>query len=308
MRRLAAALTLAALAACAAPERHEPPAGQPEPRWSSIRVTAAPVELGVAVPDGLSYAGGIAITSPDTSRLHGLSDLRVGTDGRLVAIGDDGDLFGAKLALDAQGRLVGLTDARLKPLTGPTGAALQGKSESDAEGLAVLADGRMLVSFERDHRILAYPADGGRPSTAPIPDVRMPANEGLEALAAWPAKGEDAYLAGTEGGAAFLCRLSAPCAPVDLGRAPDGFGFVAADLAGPEPLRLFRAWDPVRGSRIRLLAGKRELLALERPATVDNFEALAAVRSEDTTRIYLLSDDNFQDSQRTLLLAFDWKP
>ncbi|MBC6980396.1 esterase-like activity of phytase family protein [Caulobacter sp. 17J80-11] len=304
---LAVLAALAALSACAAPERHsEPAAGQPEPRWAAVRVTATPVPLGIEAPAGLRYAGGIALASPDTSRLHGLSDLRIGTDGRLMAVSDDGDLFEAKLAFDTQGRLVGLTDARLKPLTGETGAALQGKAEGDAEGLAVLADGRTLVSFERDHRVLVYPAGGGRPVRGPIPDVRMGENEGLEALAAWPAKGADAYLAGVEDGRTFVCRLSGACAPVDLGSAPGGFGLVAADMEGPEPLLLYRAWDPVRGSRIRLKAGGRELLALERPASVDNFEAMSAVRSEAGTRVYLLSDDNFSDGQRTLLLAFDW--
>ena len=41
----------------------------------------------------------------------------------------------------------------------------------------------------------------------------------------------------------------------------------------------------------------------------DPFEAIAAVPAKDgSVRFYLLSDDNFQSSQRTLLLAFDWKP
>lgn len=307
MTRRLVGLLLAGLCACAAPERQEPAADQPAPRWAAIRVEARPVALGTALPPELSYAGGVALASPDTSRLHGLSDLRVDADGRLRAVSDDGDLFEATLAFDAQGRLVGLGGARLKPLTGPNGAALHGKTAGDAEGLAVLADGTMLVSFERDHRVLVYPADGGRPTAAPIPAARLPANEGLEALAAWPAEGADAYLAGTEGGETFVCRLSARCARVDLSPAPDGYGLVAADLGGPEPLLLHRAWDPLRGNRIKLTAGGRELLSLERPATVDNFEGLAAVRGDGVTRIYLLSDDNFSDTQRTLLLAFDWR-
>ena len=42
------------------------------------------------------------------------------------------------------------------------------------------------------------------------------------------------------------------------------------------------------------------------PATVDNFEGIAAVRRADGgVRLYILSDDNFNARQRTLLLAFD---
>ena len=49
-------------------------------------------------------------------------------------------------------------------------------------------------------------------------------------------------------------------------------------------------------------------LDLARPLTVDNFEGLAAVPAPDGgVRFYLISDDNFSPSQRTLQLAFDWK-
>ena len=42
------------------------------------------------------------------------------------------------------------------------------------------------------------------------------------------------------------------------------------------------------------------------PATVDNFEGIAAVRRPDGgVRLYILSDDNFNPDQRMLLLAFD---
>ena len=42
---------------------------------------------------------------------------------------------------------------------------------------------------------------------------------------------------------------------------------------------------------------------------MDNFEGLAALPGKaGVVRFYLISDDNFSSSQRTLLLAFDWKP
>jgi hypothetical protein len=48
---------------------------------------------------------------------------------------------------------------------------------------------------------------------------------------------------------------------------------------------------------------------LAAPMTVDNCEGLAAVlRPDGGVRFYLLSDDNALASQRTLLLAFDWRP
>ena len=43
--------------------------------------------------------------------------------------------------------------------------------------------------------------------------------------------------------------------------------------------------------------------------TVDNLEGLAALPQRDgSIRFYLISDDNFSKLQRTLLLAFDWRP
>ena len=49
-----------------------------------------------------------------------------------------------------------------------------------------------------------------------------------------------------------------------------------------------------------------ELATWTAPATVDNFEGIAAVRRPDGgVRLYILSDDNFNPGQRTLLLAFD---
>jgi hypothetical protein len=50
-------------------------------------------------------------------------------------------------------------------------------------------------------------------------------------------------------------------------------------------------------------------LELARPYTIDNFEGVAAAPSPSGgLRFYLISDDNFSKSQRTLLVAFDWRP
>jgi hypothetical protein len=52
------------------------------------------------------------------------------------------------------------------------------------------------------------------------------------------------------------------------------------------------------------LAGQ-ELARLGRPAISDNFEGIAARRAADgRTLLYLVSDDNFQPLQQTLLLQF----
>ena len=151
-----------ALTACAQPPLDKAPVSSA----SGITVKTEPVALNANDPTQVSvgtftYAGGLELTSRDTSRLHGLSDIKVGPDGRLIAVSDDGDLYTSRLVLDPAGRLIGLTDNQITPLTGLDGQPLASKQEADAEGVAVLANGDHLVSLERHDRILRYPAKGG---------------------------------------------------------------------------------------------------------------------------------------------------
>jgi hypothetical protein len=52
--------------------------------------------------------------------------------------------------------------------------------------------------------------------------------------------------------------------------------------------------------------GWREFAKLDEYVTIDNFEGIAAKQMPDgRVRLFILSDDNFSDSQRTLLMVFD---
>jgi hypothetical protein len=300
-----------------------------------INVTTTPVPLDATNPakvdagGGFTYAGGLVLTSADTTRLHGLSDLSVTADSKLTAISDDGDLFEAKLQLDATGRLVGVTDGKLQPLKGLDGQPLQGKQHADAEGLAVLPNGERLVSFERDHRIWRYAVgpDGtwSRPAPAPKPATIFPDNEGMEAISAYPAAGPDAYLVGGEEGEVWLCRLSADCKALPPQSGPDfTWGLTGfAPFAGAAVATLHRGYDPVRGWRsvVRFISDPTKPLAQQRTSAAlhiegamprDNFEGVSLTgpppgAPAGSTRLYLISDDGaISNSQRTLLLAFDW--
>ena len=299
----------------------------------TLATAAVPLSSANPTPTAIGrfvYAGGVAVTSPDSTRLHGLSDLRVGADGALLAVSDDGELFEAKLKLDAGGQLVGLTDGKLSPLKGLDGQPVQGKDWGDAEGLAILSNGDRLVSFERNHRIWLYPklADGtfGNPRAVNKPATTFPDNEGMEALTAYPFAGPDAYLVGGEEGETWLCRLSAPCQTLAPQSPPDfTWGLTAfAAFDGPAVASLHRSFDPIHGWRaqVRFVVDPRApadkqvwaaSLTLDGAATRDNFEGLAITKSPNpaqpgATRIYLVSDDNDITLQRTLLLAFDWTP
>jgi len=287
-----------------------------------ITIRARPVPLNPNDPKqdrvgNFIYAGGLRLASSQTSRLHGLSDLDVLADGRLISVGDEGDLLKARVVLDAAGRLAGITDAKLTVLTGLDGKPLQGKDNRDSEGQALMPNGDLLVSFERHDRIWLYPADGTPPRPVPSPDAKFPYNEGMEALAPDPDRGPDAYFTGGETtGRTWSCTLTTPCVegpkvPLDL-----GFGLVAARrLPQGRTAWLLRAFNPITRSvidlRITDAAGHvADQMELRGPLTVDNFEGLGVVpdKTGEGARFYMISDDNFSKSQRTLLLAFDWKP
>ena len=305
------------IASCALRTRELPV--QTRPANPAIRVVSEPVsEAPSPSPVGtFTYAGGLVLTSPDTSRFHGLSDLAVAPDGQVVAVSDEGDLVKGRITLDRSGQLAGITDVTLAPLTGLDGKPLSGaKTDSDSEGLALWPNGDLMVSFERNHRIWLYPAKGGPPRAVPFPATDFPDNDGMEALALDPVAGRDAYLAGREDTRqTWTCRLAGGCTPF-LRPGLDNEGKLVAARALPKDRWAFllRDFSPMAGATIRILitdrAGTRlDLHTITRPATVDNFEGIAAVpRNDGSIRFYIISDDNFSPVQRTLLMAFDWRP
>jgi len=302
--------------------RTEAQAGRAAPMVASpVRIDAAPVALNPRNPwqtrlGDFVYAGGLVLTSSDTTLLHGLSDLDVTAANRLTAVADTGLLVEARLQLDAAGRLVGIADGRLTTLVGLDGSVPAEKSEMDAEGLALLPNGDRLVSFEVRDRVWLYPANGGRPRPVASPAVTFPVNTGFEALTLDPDVAPDAFVVGDEEhGDTWNCRLSSgTCVngqPVDL---PPGFVLVSMRrLGGGQTAYLLRAFDLRRGNRNSLRiyrAGKLTgQLDLALPLTIDNYEGVAAVpRADGSIRFYLVSDDNARAFQRTLLVAFDWTP
>lgn len=322
---LAGATLALILTACAQAPAVLPPA--PAAAGPEIELQTTPVPLDTANParqavGEFRYAGGFAISSPGNTRLQGLSDLKVTPDGVLVVVSDFGDLIEARLTHDAAGRIVGLRDGKMWRLKGLAGQPLDGKQAADAEGLALMPNGDRLISFERDDRIWRYPAAGGPPVVAPMPNTIFSENEGMEGLTHYPAAGPDAYLVGSQEGEVWLCRLSGGCAPFSrLATADIEFGLTAlAAYRDGSVVVVHRAFDPARGPRIAVgIYSAAELkkrnplpmatLRLEGSLTRDNFEGVALITgAQGVSRLLLLSDGNNSPSQRTLLLAFDWIP
>jgi hypothetical protein len=273
----------------------------------------------------LQYRGGLELTSPD-ARFGGLSGLLVSDDGdRMTAVTDRGYWVTARLLYDAAGRLTGVAEAEIGELRGPGGAHLRGKRERDSESLTRLPDGAIVAAFERNHRLWRYPAGAGPlagqpvPLSAPSALEALHSNSGIEALAtlsdgalfalAEGRRGETespAYLRRDGAWAELSYRRHGGFRPTGAARLPDG------DLLVIE--RSFNIIDGV-AARLRHIAARTivpgarldgtAIAVLRPPLTVDNLEGVAARRgAAGETLIYLVSDDNFNPFQRTLLLLF----
>jgi hypothetical protein len=272
----------------------------------------------------LDYRGGLDLVSDDP-RFGGLSSLRVLPDGqRLVAVTDEGWWVSARLVYRDR-LLQGVEGVEMGPLLGPDGKVPDGKNARDAESLALLPDGGFVVGFEREHRLLRYPAGTGRPDGVPTlypspPEIeKAPFNGGIEALVVLRGGAlfalteywidEDRVVGWTGGPDAWKrlgVRFERALRPSDGALLPRG-----------DVLILERAYNPQRGIvnvRIRQIdraairpgsaLGGRLVAEFAPPLTLDNYEGISAVQDgSGQTHVYLVSDNNFNPAeQRTLLL------
>jgi hypothetical protein len=258
-------------------------------------------------------------------RFGGLSGLAIGTDRRLYAISDAGYWVSAQMIPDPEGKLLDLTEWIIEPILSTTGAPLRNPLH-DAEALTRAPDGSFMVAFEKIHRIWRYPpppiTSHSLPVPVPVPAevAKAPSNGGLEGLTILPDgrllvlteefQNPDGSLKGwlIEGERFFeLSYLPSPDFQVTD----------CAALSNGDVIVLERRYVPlgILSARLTLVRGQNvqpgakllgeELLKLEYPLNVDNFEGMAVQKdSPNGAMIYLVSDDNFNPLQRTLLLQF----
>ena len=319
IRRLAPLWAALCLTACATSLGAPQPAPRVADGWAPAAAELKSVGLGLpggaVLAEGVAFAGGLEIVAGATSPLHSLSDLKLTGDGGLVTVSDTGDLIRARLRLDDRGRLAGLDAIQTRRLTLADGAPITDKADGDAEGLVLTPSGDLLVSFERRHRLWSYGPLSDlalRPTPVRIPDVPFAENDGLEGVAVAPGGWR---VAGESGGvwdcATARCEvvIPPPATPIPdsdyritgMDRDPSGDSWFVVQ-------RLYRPPLDAR-ARVRRMAPNGDLgpilIELKLPGTTDNFEGVAAEQRNGMTRLYILSDDNFNPMQRTLLLAFD---
>lgn len=304
------------------------PGGARDSFSTSILLDVTPVAPGPArdlddALDGLAFVGGWALETPYAS-FGGLSGLKVRDDGSLLAVSDSGALIA--LPFDQAG-IAPESAATIMFLTNETGAILTGKSDADAEGLEVR--GRLvLVSFERNHRIAAYAYDLCGSLARAVPVARMTSRPaGLEGRVGKNAGAEALALDGNRVivGLETIIDGASPLGEVrangtvsfedterfDAGRMP----LVGMDVSRGVRYSLHRAYNPVTGSNsiriysARLNGAARRLADLHGSLILDNFEGIAVLPLDDgRDRVFIISDNNFSDDQRTLLYVFETLP
>lgn len=278
----------------------------------------------------LTFVGGLEMTSAGGA-LGGMSAIRFEPGGQgFVGVMDTGHFFAGRVERDDAGRLSGMQAFAIAPIMLSDGSRGPDKGSVDAEGMAIGKD-RVLVSFERDHRIGVFDRSGWPTGNEIdtldflIPPQELRSNQGLETVTIAPEDsplqgavvtvGERslnpegdifaAIVSGRERGV-FFVRRHAPFDVTDGTFLPDG------DLLLLE--RRFSILGGV-GMRIRRIDADivapgetvdgEVLLEADFGYQIDNMEGIDAVTMDDgTTSIFLVSDDNHSLLQRNLVLEF----
>lgn len=246
----------------------------------------------------------------------GFSGLEVSADGRdALLITDRGSLVRAQL-IRTGGTLTAVQLLDRTELKHANGRAIKGRG-ADAEGLAVTAQSDTFVSFEGIHRlVLVNQADAVTTRVPGHSDFdNFERNKGLEALAVHPdgtlytlpertGTQTDPFPLFAYTGGVWTRHQTIPR------RGP--FQPVGADFDDQGRLYLLeRAVTPLgfrsRVRRFDLAARHHSEITLltTPPGRYDNLEALSLWRDDNgTTRLTLVSDDNFLSIQRTQFIEF----
>lgn len=327
-RRGAFALTAGALLVALAGVALSKPLALPATP-EAITVTAQPIRTfhpgdETARFGALAFRGGLVLTS-DFRGFGGISGFSLSGSGRFLAVTDAGVFLSGHLDTDGD-TPTGLSEVKAAAVLDQAGRPQATRGRGDVEALAVGPDG-VYVAMEDVNEIWRYPPDplGKAGAMVPAPGIRnLRRNLGLESLAFIPSGPLQGALVGIgEEGADKTADLPGF---IIGGRKPGNFTvaksgvFNATDLAlGPagEMYLLERHYAVTTGVKMQI---RRFQLAEVKPGArlvgevlgtfdmgyeIDNMEGLAVTTGAGgETLLTLVSDDNFNPLQRTILLRF----
>ena len=257
----------------------------------------------------------------DNGDFGGISALVALKDGRFIGVSDAGALIGFGLTSNDS-----IDRPFIAALPGAFGKGL-GYADRDSEGIAYdPASGKFWVSYEFRHAIRRFPPSLSRVDGIVRPSFMRdwPKNQGTEALVRLK---DGRFLVFAEGGPeddVYPATLYSGD-PVETGsshfpfryRPTEGYRITdATQLPDGRLLLLERRiglpqgftaklllLDPVKITHGATVSGQ-VIATLEPPLLVDNMEGLAISNEGGRTIVWLISDNNFNAIQRTLLMKF----
>lgn len=260
----------------------------------------------------VSYIGSYVWRS-DAAGFGGLSGLHVSDDGMsLVVISDRGTIGTAEITRNGDD-ITSITHQPFEKLRMADGSPVRG-GFSDAEGLAIDADGTIFVSFEGRARVAGYPSLNAPASRIQTPrEFRaMQGNSSLESLAI--DKDGALYTMPERSGRqnrpfpVYRFRDETWDVPFSIPRR-DAHLVVGADV-GPDN-RLYILERDFTGigfrSRVRrfeLDGSGEEILIDTRTGRHDNLEGISVWADNQGLRITMVADDNFKFFQRTEIVEY----
>ena len=256
----------------------------------------------------------------DDPAFGGLSSLEVSADGlSFYATSDRGSLLHGDIVREG-GQMVGVANLALVPILDTKGAPLRGRN-SDAEGLAIGADGAVYMSFESNHRIMRQENIAALPEFLPKhPDFRQfGVNSGLEALAV-----DEAGVIYTIPERSGAVDRAFPVYRLLNGRwdrtweipRHEGFLVSGADVFGGylyvlerDLVGLFGFSSRIRRFEIGATLGEEEILLTTPAGRYDNLEGISIWETgSGEIRALLISDDNFRFFQRNQMVEMVLEP
>jgi hypothetical protein len=282
---------------------------------------------------GLVFRGGLQLTSAiDT--FGGLSGIGyTGPDGLLTMVSDRGNFVSGQLIYDEAGAPLSLVGVTIEPIQNSKGADLPRAYVRDAEALTIIerdgAPAAVRVGFENLTRVADFKLENGVPTGA-AREVSIPGwlsetrtNESLEAVCVAPPASpiagstllltegvttgdgaHSAYLLGKNDKGPLTYRSGSGTNPTDCAFLPNGDLLVLE--RGVALVNFAAKLIRVKADQVRPGAEMQgEILFEGVGGDLDNMEGLAvhAIASGET-RITLISDNNFNDWERNLLLEF----
>lgn len=271
----------------------------------------------------------LALSSTD-DRFGGYSGAVLSKDGtRILVLSDAGTMLSAKLVRDNAGVVTKVTDTHIFPLLGPDGQAMKVKALADSESITwAPSHDAVFIAFEIRHRVWRYAlpdndflslatawpkAVNAAPALARLPD-----NGGVEAMTTAPdgtlllfseegeaeGGGRKAWRFKDGVAAPFTYANPAPYVPTDAAFLADGKILILNRHFSPSSgASAVLSWISYEETELGGMAKAHEIARFEPGFPVDNFEALAVHPNDDGSyELFILSDDNFNPLQRTLLI------